>query len=91
MESSDMTAPAPAPATDAASAPCLLEARNVSKYFGSVNALQNISLKVNTGEVTCASISPGRSELIPVIRAAEITVPAMSCAGDRGVSKVPDP
>jgi simple sugar transport system ATP-binding protein len=31
----------------------LLEVRNVSKYFGSVNALQDISLTVNAGEVTC--------------------------------------
>jgi simple sugar transport system ATP-binding protein len=52
-----------------ASAPCLLEARSVSKYFGSVNALQDISLKVNAGEVTCVlgDNGAGKSTLIKIL------------------------
>jgi simple sugar transport system ATP-binding protein len=47
----------------------LLEARNVSKYFGSVNALQDISLKVNAGEVTCVlgDNGAGKSTLIKIL------------------------
>ena len=57
MESSEMTTP------------CLLEARDVSKYFGSVNALQHISLKVNAGEVTCVlgDNGAGKSTLIKIL------------------------
>ncbi len=48
---------------------CLLEARSVSKYFGSVNALQAISLKVNAGEVTCVlgDNGAGKSTLIKIL------------------------
>jgi simple sugar transport system ATP-binding protein len=56
----------PAPnGTDA----CLLEARGVSKYFGSVNALRDISLKVNAGEVTCVlgDNGAGKSTLIKIL------------------------
>ena len=66
--------PTPAEQTPAAAAgandePCLLEARNVSKYFGSVNALQDISLKVNEGEVTCVlgDNGAGKSTLIKIL------------------------
>jgi simple sugar transport system ATP-binding protein len=57
MEGSEMTTP------------CLLEARNVSKYFGSVNALQDISLRVNAGEVTCVlgDNGAGKSTLIKIL------------------------
>ncbi|MGH2894542.1 MAG: ATP-binding cassette domain-containing protein [Solirubrobacteraceae bacterium] len=50
-------------------APCLLEARSVSKYFGSVNALQDISLTVNAGEVTCVlgDNGAGKSTLIKLL------------------------
>jgi simple sugar transport system ATP-binding protein len=50
-------------------APCLLEARSVSKYFGSVNALQDISLRVNAGEVTCVlgDNGAGKSTLIKIL------------------------
>src|SRR5579875_1333 len=49
--------------------PCLLEARGVSKYFGSVNALQDITLKVNAGEVTCVlgDNGAGKSTLIKIL------------------------
>ena len=70
-----MTDPTPTPAerTPAAAGandePCVLEARNVSKYFGSVNALQDISLKVNEGEVTCVlgDNGAGKSTLIKIL------------------------
>jgi simple sugar transport system ATP-binding protein len=47
----------------------LLEARSVSKYFGSVNALRDISLKVNAGEVTCVlgDNGAGKSTLIKIL------------------------
>jgi simple sugar transport system ATP-binding protein len=48
---------------------CLLEARGLSKYFGSVNALTDISLKVNAGEVTCVlgDNGAGKSTLIKIL------------------------
>jgi simple sugar transport system ATP-binding protein len=62
----------PGPVTEPAAAPggaCLLEARGLSKYFGSVNALQDISLKVHAGEVTCVlgDNGAGKSTLIKIL------------------------
>jgi len=50
-------------------APCVLEARGVCKYFGSVNALQEITLQVNAGEVTCVlgDNGAGKSTLIKIL------------------------
>ncbi|MGH2836166.1 MAG: ATP-binding cassette domain-containing protein [Solirubrobacteraceae bacterium] len=50
-------------------APPLLEMRGVDKYFGSVNALQGISLQVNAGEVTCVlgDNGAGKSTLIKIL------------------------
>ncbi len=50
-------------------APALLEARGVSKYFGSVNALQDITLRVNAGEVACVlgDNGAGKSTLIKIL------------------------
>jgi simple sugar transport system ATP-binding protein len=47
----------------------LLEARGVSKYFGSVNALQEVTLGVNAGEVTCVlgDNGAGKSTLIKIL------------------------
>jgi simple sugar transport system ATP-binding protein len=47
----------------------LLEARAVCKYFGSVNALQDVTLKVNAGEVTCVlgDNGAGKSTLIKIL------------------------
>jgi simple sugar transport system ATP-binding protein len=47
----------------------LLEVRDVAKYFGSVNALQDISLKVYAGEVTCVlgDNGAGKSTLIKIL------------------------
>jgi simple sugar transport system ATP-binding protein len=54
--------------TDAAVIP-LLEARSVSKYFGSVNALEDITLTVNAGEVACVlgDNGAGKSTLIKIL------------------------
>jgi simple sugar transport system ATP-binding protein len=76
MEGSDMNTTPPTPAAGAThaeagnrGAPCLLEASGISKYFGSVNALQDISLKVNAGEVTCVlgDNGAGKSTLIKIL------------------------
>src|SRR6267143_2422242 len=47
----------------------LLEVRNVSKYFGSVIALKDISMQVRAGEVTCVlgDNGAGKSSLIKIL------------------------
>ncbi|HEX3785719.1 MAG TPA: ATP-binding cassette domain-containing protein, partial [Pseudonocardiaceae bacterium] len=47
----------------------LLEVREISKFFGSVNALRDISLSVYPGEVTCVlgDNGAGKSTLIKII------------------------
>jgi simple sugar transport system ATP-binding protein len=47
----------------------LLEVRNVSKYFGSVIALKDISMQVRAGEVTCVlgDNGAGKSTLIKIL------------------------
>jgi len=47
----------------------LLEARGVSKYFGSVNALEDITLQVGAGEVACVlgDNGAGKSTLIKIL------------------------
>ena len=47
----------------------LLEARNVSKYFGSVIALEDITFKVDAGEVACVlgDNGAGKSTLIKML------------------------
>ncbi len=47
----------------------LLEARGLSKYFGSVNALEDINLQVKAGEVTCVlgDNGAGKSTLIKIL------------------------
>jgi len=49
--------------------PPLLEVRNVSKYFGSVIALKDISMQVRAGEVTCVlgDNGAGKSSLIKIL------------------------
>jgi len=47
----------------------LLEVRNLCKYFGNVNALEDVSLRVNAGEVTCVlgDNGAGKSTLIKIL------------------------
>jgi len=56
-------------APEAATAPHLLELEHVSKYFGNVLALQDVSLHVNAGEVTCilGDNGAGKSTLIKIL------------------------
>jgi simple sugar transport system ATP-binding protein len=59
--------------TETSQAP-LLQAREVSKYFGSVNALEGINLTVNAGEVTCVlgDNGAGKSTLIKILSGVHI-------------------
>src|SRR5204863_8493157 len=52
----------------------LLEARGVSKYFGSVNALEDITLTVNAREVACVlgDNGAGKSTLIKILSGVHI-------------------
>jgi simple sugar transport system ATP-binding protein len=63
-----MSASAPAAATPASGAP-LLEARNISKYFGAVVALEGVSLTVRAGQITCllGDNGAGKSTLIKTL------------------------
>jgi simple sugar transport system ATP-binding protein len=47
----------------------LLEVRNICKYFGNVNALEDVSLAVHAGEVTCVlgDNGAGKSTLIKIL------------------------
>jgi simple sugar transport system ATP-binding protein len=47
----------------------LLEVRNISKYFGNVIALKDVSAKVNAGEVTCVlgDNGAGKSTFIKIL------------------------
>ena len=56
-------------ATDQTGAAPLIEARGISKYFGSVIALQDVSMYVNEGEVLCllGDNGAGKSTLIKTL------------------------
>jgi simple sugar transport system ATP-binding protein len=64
-------APVPEPAGTIATAerPPLLEARDVSKYFGAVVAIEGVSLTVRAGEITCllGDNGAGKSTLIKTL------------------------
>jgi simple sugar transport system ATP-binding protein len=62
------TAPAASPSPAPLSTP-LLEARDVSKYFGAVVALEGVSLAVRAGEVNCllGDNGAGKSTLIKLL------------------------
>jgi simple sugar transport system ATP-binding protein len=64
-----MTATETTTPTTADGATPLLEVRNVSKYFGNVNALKDISVGVNAGEVTCVlgDNGAGKSTFIKIL------------------------
>jgi simple sugar transport system ATP-binding protein len=55
--------------TEAGGATPALEVRSISKYFGSVNALEDISLAVYAGQVTCVlgDNGAGKSTLIKIL------------------------
>lgn len=55
--------------SDATADPPLLEVRHVSKYFGSVIALKDISMDIRAGEVTCVlgDNGAGKSSLIKIL------------------------
>jgi simple sugar transport system ATP-binding protein len=57
------------PATDPAAGTPFLEIRNVSKYFGSVISLKDISTTVRAGQVTCVlgDNGAGKSTLIKIL------------------------
>ena len=57
------------PEAKAGAAPHLLEFDHVSKYFGNVIALKDVSLHVNAGEVTCilGDNGAGKSTLIKIL------------------------
>jgi simple sugar transport system ATP-binding protein len=63
------TEKAPAVGPKANGAAPALEVRSVSKYFGSVNALEDISLSVYSGQVTCVlgDNGAGKSTLIKIL------------------------
>jgi simple sugar transport system ATP-binding protein len=74
----DTPTPAPAPAIDTGAAtapvaagdrPPLLEAREVSKYFGAVVAIEGVSLVVRAGEIACllGDKGAGKSTLIKTL------------------------
>lgn len=56
-------------ATENASGAPLLELRNISKFFGNVTALQDISTKVDAGKVTCVlgDNGAGKSTFIKIL------------------------
>jgi simple sugar transport system ATP-binding protein len=68
-----MSTPLPASAATAPRAggdrPPLLEARNISKYFGAVVALEGVSLEVRAGEINCllGDNGAGKSTLIKTL------------------------
>jgi len=63
-----MSAPAPATSSPDQGA-ALLEARNISKYFGAVVALEGVSLTVRAGEINCllGDNGAGKSTLIKTL------------------------
>jgi simple sugar transport system ATP-binding protein len=61
--------PSSAAAAAGAQKPPLLEARNISKYFGAVVALEDVSLTVRAGEINCllGDNGAGKSTLIKTL------------------------
>jgi simple sugar transport system ATP-binding protein len=64
-----MTMSAPATSTPPTGGAPLLEARNISKYFGAVVALEGVSLAVRAGEINCllGDNGAGKSTLIKTL------------------------
>jgi simple sugar transport system ATP-binding protein len=57
----------------AAATPNLLEAQSISKYYGNIVALRDVSVYVNPGEVTCilGDNGAGKSSLIKILSGAQ--------------------
>lgn len=57
------------PQSESGSAPAVLRAVRISKHFGSVSALQDVSLEVQAGRVTCllGDNGAGKSTLIKIL------------------------
>jgi simple sugar transport system ATP-binding protein len=68
MSSAQGSSPS-APPPAGAGRPPLLEARNISKYFGAVVALEGVSLEVRAGEINCllGDNGAGKSTLIKTL------------------------
>ncbi|CAK9886657.1 MAG: Xylose import ATP-binding protein XylG [Candidatus Erwinia impunctatus] len=49
--------------------PCLLEIRNITKQFGVVKAVDNVSLEIDSGQVLslCGENGSGKSTLMKVL------------------------
>ncbi len=64
METQTMAAPSPS-----SGRPPMLEARDISKYFGAVVALEGVSLSVHAGRITCllGDNGAGKSTLIKTL------------------------
>ena len=69
MSTNEPVPASPKPEPGAGNGAPLLQARDLSKYFGSVNALEDINLTVNAGEVTCVlgDNGAGKSTLIKIL------------------------
>jgi simple sugar transport system ATP-binding protein len=69
MTMSPAAGPAPASPGDGAARKPLLEARNISKYFGAVVALEGVSLTVHAGRINCllGDNGAGKSTLIKTL------------------------
>jgi simple sugar transport system ATP-binding protein len=61
--------PTPAAASGTGARPPLLEARDISKYFGAVVALEGVSIEVRAGQITCllGDNGAGKSTLIKTL------------------------
>ncbi len=70
----------------------LLEVRNISKYYGNIIALRDITTSVNAGEVTCVlgDNGAGKSSFIKIIAGAHQQTggPAVR-RGRRGLVRLP--
>ena len=59
----------------------LIDVQNISKYFGSVIALKDISMSVNAGEVMCllGDNGAGKSTLIKILSGVHSPARATTC------------
>ncbi|MEP6639030.1 MAG: ATP-binding cassette domain-containing protein [Chloroflexota bacterium] len=69
MPASTSATPGPSTRQAPTDGPPLLEARNISKYFGAVVALEGVSLEIRAGEINCllGDNGAGKSTLIKTL------------------------